>query len=222
MPWLDGAAGYGSRPSSTRGFGIGANDNDHLARFADSLLFSPTAASAGVGALGGVAPNAFGMNVDGISAGGGGEDMHEIASYFNLPSPLPSLTPPGATSGRGYAFSFDNIPQGPGRINPLVAAAFVNPGRVSGQGSQRPPSSRNSGAVMGQYPKASPSEAVRRQQLDSQQKFQHMIHQQEQMNNQEAPIMLQKLGVDRGGKNQGRMGGKGARKQPPPMLSIPG
>ena len=52
--------------------------------------------------------------------------MQDIASYFNLPSPLPSLTP----LVLGLAtLSVLTIPQGPGRINPLVAAAFVNPAR---------------------------------------------------------------------------------------------
>ena len=129
-------------------------DADNLARFADSLLFSPTNAGVlgmGLGGIDGQPMSSTngaaitaaqgtthpqhqhlsGIPMPGVTADGLAIDFQEIANYFNLPSPLPSLTPPGSTAGgsRGFVFSFDNIPQGPGRINPMVAAAFVNPGR---------------------------------------------------------------------------------------------
>ena len=69
-------------------------------------------------------PQVAATNADGSQI-----DFQELANYFNLPSPLPSMTPPGSTAavGSGFVFSFDNVPQGPGRINPMVAQAFINP-----------------------------------------------------------------------------------------------
>ena len=102
---------------------------DNLARFADSLLFSPTHAAGARQPVVGNQGVAMPLQVGGD---GGGIDFQEIANYFNLPSPLPNITPPSSTSNitggqGGFVFSFDNVPVGPGRINPIVAAAFVNP-----------------------------------------------------------------------------------------------
>ena len=190
LPWFDGIAGVGSQPSSTRGLGIHVNENDHLARFADSLLFSPTAASMGA------AMNE--LDDDSKNPAAEGEAMQDIASYFNLPSPLPSLTPPGAASGPGYAFSFDNIPQGPGRINPLVAAAFVNPGRSTAAFNL--PHGARSSERPGDNGNLVP---------EVEQEFRQMIQEQEKMNQKARGLVENKVPKKR------------VRKQPPPKLSIP-
>ena len=127
-----------------------------------------------------------------------GEAMQDIASYFNLPSPLPSLTPPGAASGPGYAFSFDNIPQGPGRINPLVAAAFVNPGRSTAAFNL--PHGARSSERPGDNGNLVP---------EVEQEFRQMIQEQEKMNHKARGLVENKVPKKR------------VRKQPPPKLSIP-
>ena len=123
MPWAQSQMSLpGSRPGSRRGY----NEADNLARFADSLLFSPTNAGQTVGDGTGVAMVPHHLPT---GPGGGPIDFQEIANYFNLPSPIPNITPPSSAGagGHGFVFNFDNVPQGPGRINPMVAAAFVNP-----------------------------------------------------------------------------------------------
>ena len=192
--------GYNSRPSSTRGYGVNIYEHDHLAQFADSLLFSPTAAAAAAAAGGGGQQNNF------VPPGG-----PDFSSILNIPSPLPSLTPPGAASGKS-AFTFDNVPQGPGRINPLVAAAFLNPSSQVGNKLD-----------LNNF-KQSNSEHVKDGMLASEEQLRKTIRDQERMYEAHSSSMEMQTDIvlgKAGNKRKRKETRTASRKRPPPKLSIP-